>query len=171
MKYTFFDTDGTGWAEYDITGEDYIELMKLCIKYSKTVCFRRFSYSISIPKHLEKYSLQLTENVVKPYPYYRELSDLAKAELIYLELSEEVCKWILSATDNIWGWDHFSKDHLVEDPVFFREDGSVFSDSVIHNGEFSIYPRDEENVSSVISKGHWHYLKNDEHRFTCNVVS
>lgn len=162
MKYKFYDTDVSGWEEYNIIGEDYIELMKLCIKYSKTVCFRKFRYNISIPNHLEKYRLPLTESIVKPYRYYKELSDLAKKELNYFEISEEVCEWILSATDNIWGWDHFSENPLVEDLVFFREDGSVFADSTIHNGEFSIFPRDGEDVSLVVSKGHWHYLKDDE---------
>ncbi|MBE6794693.1 MAG: hypothetical protein E7532_07100 [Ruminococcaceae bacterium] len=163
MKYIFYDTDESGWAEYDIVGEDYIELMKICIKYSKSVSFRRFRYSISIPKHLEKYRLPLTENIAKSYRYYGELSDLAKAELYYLELSEDVCKWILSTTNSIWGWNHFSKDHLVEDPIFFREDGSVFADSIIHNGEFSIYPRDGEDVSSVVTKDHWHCFNDREH--------
>ncbi len=163
MRYTFFDTDDTGWAEYDIKGEDYIELMNLCIKHSKTVCFRKFiqfKHYSCIPEQVEKYRLPINENTMKPYydnygPYCFKDIDDAKEQLYLLELSEEVIEWILSAADNIWDWDCGSKKTLIEDPVFFREDGSVFFDSIIHEGEISIYPREGEDVSSVISKGHW----------------
>lgn len=167
MKYTFHDTDDTGWAEYDIKGEDYIELMNLCIKYSKTVCFRKFihfQHYSSIPEQLEKYRLPINEKTMKPYydnygPCYFKDIDEAKEELYHFELSKEVCEWIMSVADNIWDWYRGSKKTLIEDPVFFREDGSVFFDSVIHEGEIYIHPIDGEDVSSVVSKGHWHCIE------------
>lgn len=163
MRYTFFDTDDTGWAEYDIKGEDYVELMNLCIKYSKTVCFRKFiqfQYNSFIPEQLEKYRLPINENTMKPYygnygPCCFKDIDEAKEELYLFELSEEVIEWILSATNDIWDWDCGADKPLPSDPVFFREDGSVFFDSVIHEGEIYLHPIDGEDVSSVVSKGHW----------------
>ena len=174
MKYQFYDTDESGWAEYDIKGEDYIELMKLCIKYSKTVCFRKFihlEYNSRIPERLEKYRLPINENTIKPYygnyrhSCFKKLTDEAKEQLYLLELSEEVIEWLLSATDDIWDWDRGADKLLPEDPVFFREDGSVFADSIIHEGEFNIFPIDGEDVSSVVSKEHWFCLKDDENNF------
>jgi len=165
MRYTYYDYDPVSKEEFDIIGEDYIELMKLCVKYSKTVCFRKFihlEYNSHIPERLEKYRLQINENTIKPYygnyrhSCFKTLTDEAKEQLYLLELSEEVIEWLLSITNDVWDWDRGADKLLPEDPVFFREDDSVFADSIIHNGEFSIYPRDGEDVSSVVTKDHWH---------------
>ncbi len=167
MEYRFYDFDSVTEEEFDITGEDYIELMKLCIKYSKTVCFRKFihfQHYSSIPEQLEKYRLPINEKTMKPYydnygPFCFEGVDEAKKSLYLFELSNEVCEWILSAADNIWDWYRGSKRTLIEDPVFFREDGSVFFDSIIHEGVIYIHPIDGEDVSTVVSKGHWHCIE------------
>lgn len=167
MKYKFYDFDPINGEEFDITGEDYIELMNLCIKYSKTVCFRKFvhfRYNSFVPERLEKYRLPINKNTMKPYyanygPWCFKDIDDAKEQLYLFELSKEVCEWILSTADGIWDWDCGSDKELPADPVFFREDGSKFFDSIIHEGEISIYPIEGEDVSSVVSKGNWHCIE------------
>ena len=159
MKYKFYDTDTYGFEDYDIIGEDYIELIKLCIRYSKTVCFRRYEYNVIVPSQIEKYRLPINETIVCNFPYYRSTPNVAKWQLYHFELSKEVCEWIMSVANSIWDWKHYSDKRLLEDPMFFREDGSVFFRSIIHEGEICIHPIDGEDVSSVVSNGHWHCIE------------
>ena len=39
MTYYFYDTDETGTAEYDLSGDAYRELMELCGKYCAVMSF------------------------------------------------------------------------------------------------------------------------------------
>lgn len=42
-----------------------------------------------------------------------------------------------------------------EDPVFYRDDGSVFFSSIIHDGKCFLFPTDSENISDIVSSDHW----------------
>ena len=62
--YKFYDTDITGWEEYDITGEDYKELMRTCCKYSHTMSFTILdSDVVSYIYELEKFAIEKEENI------------------------------------------------------------------------------------------------------------
>lgn len=42
-----------------------------------------------------------------------------------------------------------------EDVAFLRKDGSIFFDSIFHEGEYSIYPQENEPVGEILQYGHW----------------
>jgi hypothetical protein len=44
---------------------------------------------------------------------------------------------------------------MPEDPTFYRPDGSIFFKSTTHEGELTLMPRGDEDVSNVLSSGRW----------------
>ncbi len=64
-SYTYYDTNifGDCNEEYDIQGEKYVELLKLCFKFSATFSFMIYGGNKkavlnSIPKELELYEFE-----------------------------------------------------------------------------------------------------------------
>lgn len=156
MRYNFYDTDYTGYEEYDIRDEDYRKLIDVCFKYSHSVAFRIWDDGITIPEKIKKYKLPVDENIVGGYPhYYKELNEISRAQIAHFKLSEDVRSYMLTSANSIWGWINSSEYANLEDPVFFRADGSVFFQSVIHDGVCSLYPDETEDVKSIIDSGLW----------------
>ena len=164
MKYyTFYDTNILGDCneEYDITSDDYIELLKICFKYSASFSFmitKNDSLTIkeSLPNELEKYRIYADDYVLNNYNRYMDL----KRNIHCYQACPETFDLILKINDSIFKWINGWGNKKPEDLAFFREDGSIFFSSIVHHGECSIYPRDNEDISSVLSSGNW-YLKTD----------
>lgn len=173
MKYSFYDTDKYGDEEYNIEGDDYFNLIKTCFKYSESVTFKVFKSNNNvdiIPSWMEQYRLEenlITSKSNKPdrnlKKKYKSLAPIAETH--HFILSDPVCEWMLSITDNIWGWSNFSNPPTPEDPQFFRADSSLFFSSISHDGECTFYPRAYEDISAIVSKKHWHKLEDDKRRF------
>ncbi|MBE6039154.1 MAG: hypothetical protein E7218_08180 [Anaerofustis stercorihominis] len=161
MRYDFYDTDCTGYEEYDIRDEDYKKLIDICFKYCFSVAFRIWDDGITIPENLKKYNLPVDENVVSGYPhYYKELNEITREQLVHFKLSEDIRSYMCTTTNSIWGWINSSEYTNLEDPVFFRSDGSIFFHSVIHDGVCSLYPNVTEDVKSIVASGLW-FLSED----------
>jgi hypothetical protein len=43
----------------------------------------------------------------------------------------------------------------IRDLTFYREDGSVFMETISHEGECSIFARDNEDISDIVAYDHW----------------
>lgn len=156
-QYCHYDSDETGFVEYNISGKDYFELLETCIKYSNTVSFRVWYNKFNIPEDIIIYRLPLSQTVYRMYQqYYNESYSeaLASSEIYVFPLVQCVCSWLVALTDNIFGWRNFDSC-MAEDPMFFRKDGSVFFKSEIHEGEIYLLPRPDENVTSIVNKNHW----------------
>ena len=166
MKYyVFYDTNVLYDCDevYDICKDEYRELLKTCFKYSSY-----FSFMIAgegyknilknLPAELDKYSIEFDENFDNVYRRY----SLWTKEICCYIACPETYNLLLSISDSIFKWKTDRMyDRNPEDLTFFRKDGSVFMNSVAHEGECSIYPRPEENITSILSKGNW-YIRSTE---------
>jgi len=67
----------------------------------------------------------------------------------------ELCELLLKITDSIFKWIDGWGFKNPEDPCFYRDDGSAFFTSVIHEGVVKLTPRENEDVSKIISNPLW----------------
>lgn len=156
-KYIFYDTDSTGHEQFDITGVQYFLLLQACFKYS-------FSFSIILSPDFsgdiekwEKYRIPVSGKVRDIYPHYAtESYGKSRAyEIRHYRLTPEMCDLIVRHTDSLfswlcgWGFDN------PDDPAFFREDGSVFFSSVIHEGECTLNLKDNEFLPDGLLDEKW----------------
>ncbi len=150
MIYRFYDTDIYGNEEYDIVGEEYENLLKTCCKYSSVLSLKFFNKNIPYYRELEQYkikskthNIEIFKNIVK------------QEEVVYYKTSPELCELLLKITDGIFKWIDGWGFKNPEDPCFYRDDGSAFFTSVIHEGVVKLTPRENEDVSKIISNPLW----------------
>lgn len=159
-KYIFYDTDSTGHEEYDISGEQYHFLLQCCFKYSA-------SFSIILSPNCktdlskwESYRIPVEDNVTAVYSHYGApvagaADKIGDREIRHYKLCPELCHSIAQHTDSIfswlcgWGFDN------PDDPSFFREDGSVFFSSTIHEGECALYLKSTESLPEHLLDEKW----------------
>ncbi|MBE6949668.1 MAG: hypothetical protein E7456_07490 [Ruminococcaceae bacterium] len=149
-KYVFYDTDLTGQAQYDISGNEYLELIKTCCKYSTTFSLKITNTSHSIFKELARYKIPVTQSVLNAYQHYSDKSDIHHYRL-YNEIQETLLNTCGSIFQWINGWGYTNPD----DPAFYRDDGSVFFESTIHEGICILYPLENEDISTIIENKLW----------------
>ena len=158
-EYKFYDTDpmGLGWEEYDIVGNDYVDLIKTCCLYSKTLFLRISGERINGISELERFRISKGDNITfVPDHYYRMIKcDKYPDEFRYYNICPELCDLLLHISNCIFHWIDGWGYHNPEDPTFYREDGSVFFTSVIHDGVCTLTPREDENVDHIVEKEHW----------------
>ena len=140
--YRFRDTDDSGWEEYDIAGDRYFELIDLCCKYCCTVSFV-VCFSAIDESFFEKIKRFLIKSEYMEEGY----------ETLYYSISPEVADALKNVSNSIFSWTFVAIG--AEDLTFYREDKSIFLKSVTHDGICDIFPREEEDISNIISQGHW----------------
>lgn len=161
-KYKFFDTDSYGNMEFDISGQDYIQLLEICFKYSSTMSMlidKRRLAGDSRLLELEKHRLPLTDTVKGVYGHY-PFSDMdsfdamSPYEIRHYSLNPHTRPVISSITCSLFTWMCGWEFMNPTDPAFYRNDGSVFFSSIIHEGECTIMPKESEDIGMVL-KDHW----------------
>ena len=157
-KYVFYDSwwDGMNDYSYDITGDDYKKMIETCCKYSTVVSFIFFKKhsNINLAKELEPYRIDCPDNITYTFSHY--VRDLIKNEEIrYYRVCPELCYLLTHCVGGIFEWIQGWGLNNPEEPTFYREDGSVFFTSTIHEGELYLTPRDDEDVSKIISIDGW----------------
>lgn len=161
MIYTFYDTDPNGHLELDIDGAAYYQLLSACFKYCTTFSMLVSQNLSNDPriKALEKYRLPVTKNVLDAYQHYGDCKNMncvgAKSEIRHYMLNTETTGAILQFCDSIFKWINAWGYANPEDPAFFRENGSIFFSSIIHEGECTIYPKANEDISEVVAGNLW----------------
>ena len=146
--YKFYDTDKEGLKEYDISGKNYEELMKACCKFSKFFSVIVADDSLNLISELKKYEIEKEESIIFCYDHYVE------PKIKYFEVCDGLCETILAHTDSIFCWINGWNSKNPEDPAFYREDGTVFFSSTIHDGECTLSIRDED-ISLIVNKDNW----------------
>lgn len=162
MKYyVFYDTNvfGDCSEELDITSENYKKLLMLCFKYSTSLSFMISGEGIrtiveSLPKKLDEYRIDEDDNVLDVYMRYMD----GYKDIRCYTACPETYDLVLGINDSLFKWINGRGNKKPEDLTFYRKDGSVFFSSVIHEGECFLYPRDNEDVSSVVSNGKWYLV-------------
>ena len=151
FKYRFCDTDGIGEADYDIEGKDYRELIDVCCHYCSVVSFDLY------PQYADaEYLMQIQQHLIKRNNTYR-LLDRAQtgSDKRYYTVCAEMCE-LLKKENNIfsWFWEEKNPFHF-ENLTFYRNDGTIFFESITHEGECYLYAKDTEDVSRIVSNEHW----------------
>lgn len=151
VTYRFFNTDETGWDEYDIEGDQYLALIDICCQYCSVVSFDIY------PKHEDaEYLKQIQKYMVKrdnTYKYFGAF--ITGSDKRFYTVCPEICD-LLKKEKNMfsWFWQENNPFHF-ENLTFYRKDGSVFFESITHEGECDLIPKEEENVDRIVSNGHW----------------
>ena len=149
-NYVFYDSDPSGREEFDISGQQYLDLMNCCFSYAVSFSLILSPCFKDDIQHWNKYRIDVEPDVVRLYSHYGTASPespdkIKDYEIRHYRLCPELCDMILSRTDSIFkwlcGWGYNNPD----DPCFFREDGSVLFSSIIHEGECRLSLRDGEN--------------------------
>ena len=158
--YYFYDTDPTGHEAYDIAGEDFAELIETCCRYCETVSFRIWEQEVKVAEKLEPYRIPKPEAITYTYrETRRDRSFFGEPDVYpdirYYRVCPELCALLPQIADHLFQWIDGWGYHHPEDPVFYRSDGSVFFSLVIHAGKCTLTSREGEDVSRVVSKGHW----------------
>ena len=162
--YTFCQTDGAGFTNYDISENAYKTLLDICCKYAYSVAFHVsplykkdlseiLQYQIpvndDIKKHYSPYKLVNPKDPTAQYPY----------QIMHFVLTMQVKDFLYKQTDHLWGWTYSWGNQNPDDLCFFRKDNSILFSSTIHDGECRLYPKKGEDFSLVISSNNWRQIE------------
>ena len=148
LTYYFYDTDETGTAEYDLSGDAYRKLMDLCGKYCAVMSFLDRTHDKKWDA-IEAYRIPIPEYVSAVYRRHYALDDTAQIVQCF-RVSAEVLRFLSDHADSV-----FERKNGAEDLSFFREDGTTFFTCISHEGECILTPRDSENVEGFVRGGPW----------------
>ena len=149
-KYVFFDTDIDGNEEYDIRGEAYKTLIRTCCEHSAVLYLKYTQPNLPIADQLKKYEINKPSNIPNDTVIYGPY-----CERHYFKVCPELCEILLNATEGIFEWLNGWGFQNPDDPTFYREDGSVFFASEIHNGLCVLIPNNGENVEELLRAATW----------------
>lgn len=147
--YAFYDTDIYGNEEYDIRGDSYEKLLRICCSNSSVLCLKFLfpdliaadqlkAFEISKPKNITMISNSSCYCCVKFYRVCPELCDAM------IGIAGGIFEWLC-------GWGFRNPD----DPTFYRSDGTVFFVSEIHSGVCAIIPRKDECLEDILQVAPW----------------
>lgn len=156
-RYNFYDTDITGNDEYDICDQEYKELIKICCKYSSYMSLIITNRNSSLLNKIRKYQIEKNENINYEFDHYNKNSIVIR----YYKICPQLCEILLNETNSINSWINGWGFTNPEDPTFYREDGTVFFTSTIHEGVYSLFVRDNENLENILSSDLWIELEKD----------
>ena len=157
----YYDSKTGREEEYNIESDRYNELLQFCFKHSKYFSFTFFPDRINLPEWL--LNIQLPKNHIclewwsKHRTAYVSKGVTTYNDIFLLELTPETKKWIEGVTDNIFSWMNRWEYKNPEDPVFYREDGSIMFFSVIHEGicELRLKEDEESDARQIINSPLW----------------
>lgn len=173
-KFYFYDSDwfygGNGNIKYHIQGAEFRKLLEVCFQYCSYIAF---SFSTKSEERYQKllspFDVAVPETISKDtYPQALEVYRTERTKegrisrrlvsvynVRFYRTCHELFDVLCSITDSLFtwldGWGYCNP----ENPTFYREDGSVFFASTIHEGECFLAPRDDEDISSIISNSLW----------------
>lgn len=154
-KIFFYDWDPYTNEDLYLCGDAYKALIDFCFSHSKTVSFMDY-YSNTIPSWLKKYEIdQPKEITVSYFKLGMGTRDQSELNLHFYRICPEIHKWMLESANGIFEWLDGWGFHNPENPIFYREDGSIVFCSVIHDGEIFVQYREDEDVSNVIALAPW----------------
>ena len=155
--YNYFDYDSDHpEIEYDITGEDHRTFLEICFKYCTVVSFKFTDNDALERQHrndLEPF------RIAPPDWVYNLAHDPLwnwSVDMHFYRLCPELLELLQTIADGLFqwldGWGYCNP----ENPIFYREDGSIFFTSEVHDGKGILAPRDDEDVSRLLSIEKWY---------------
>ncbi len=152
-NFYFLDSSDNGLIEEDLLGKDYQLFLDTCFRYCSSVSFvlRQGHHAplrdVVVPAELDKFRIPTTRKVQAVYGM--------TSEAHHYRLCKESQQIIRNMSPSIFSWTCDWNHRNPEDIAFFREDGTVFFESVIHEGECYLRIRDDEDVSALVSDPRW----------------
>ena len=156
MGIRFYDYDDATDRDVEIKGKDFERLLDLCFCHSEYVSLIFKEEQLKNYEQLEQFEV-LDPSIVKKmkyrqdgdFCYYPQKDTVVHVHIFvrYFNCCEELKKLFLEISDDLWSWIPAWGFDNPEDPVFYREDGSVFFFPVVHEGWATLYPRENEDVS------------------------
>lgn len=155
--FIFYDTDCNGEEEYDVFGEEYRTLIKVCCKYCDTLSLRITHFDTSFVNELEKFAIKKSNENITVYQHYygTNIESQSLSEIRFYKISKELEELLLSISDSIFKWIYGWGYTNPEDPVFYRRDGSVFFYSIVHEGKCVLMPQPNENIEPIVLNKYW----------------
>ena len=154
--YKFCDWSLTDDEDYDVVGEAYKNLIKCCCDICDVVSFiieRPDICSKEIQEELSRFSISRPQNITYKFHYYNINGErIGFSAVHYYRVCPELCQLLLTSASGIFDWVGYT---YPEDPTFYRSDGSVFFTSTTHEGLLTLMPREDEDVSDIISDTGW----------------
>ena len=149
-KYVFYDTDIEGNEEYDIRGASYELLMRTCCRYSSVLYLKYLAPNMQVYDKLKEFEIEKPQNIPDDPGVYMPFCDKR-----YYRVCPELCDALLRTANGIFEWLDGWGFHNPDDPVFYRSDGTVFFASEIHEGVCVLAPKENEDVTEVLSSVEW----------------
>ena len=144
--FAYFDRDYFRNAgHYPLVGDHCECLLRLCFEYSSVVSFLFRGSDSTALSPIEKWKVPATNT---------------DDRLVY-KTSDAVLDVMISWTTYLFECPAIDSQVCMEDPVFYRADGTIFFEAITHEGECSIYPRNNENISALFGFGHWLLMNED----------
>ena len=146
--YVFWDYDDASGRDLDISGEAFEALLDACFRYTAVVAvtwsFRGY------------HAAQGMEGSVFQYCVAQKAVGNGRVRCFFT-CCEATRRFLSDSYDCLFGWYWDGKDRgsLPEDLAFYRGDGSCFFTSETHEGHCYLYPRGEEDVSTVLNTEGW----------------
>jgi hypothetical protein len=107
-------------------------------------------------KKIENFKISKNDNITFQFEHYRN----SEFEIKYYRVCDDLIDIITSNTNNMFCWINGWGYSNPEDPTFYREDGSVFFTSTIHNGVCKfIVDESKEDISEIILDKRWILLE------------
>ena len=151
--YTYYVRDYfLNAGEYPLKGAHYQCLLQHCFRYCAYVAFAAPNSHTKAAEDIAKWQVENPGVAVSP--------ETRRGCRALYHTGEELLQAMLNWTDDLFDPRTLSAHEYPEDPIFLRSDGSVFFDSILHEGECSLYPRDGEDISEVLSYGRWLFMNN-----------
>ena len=150
--FYFLDHDDSNSADLSISGKDYVSLIDTCFRYSVYFSLnigflRRKSISIDLPK-----PYRIVENCKLPS---------INADIAILPCSETTREYMLHRVEDLFEWIDWYNNP--EDLIFYRQDGSIFFWSLIHEGVCCLVNRPQEDVTHIVSSSTWYEYSREQH--------
>lgn len=152
-QYTFFDRNYySNSGIFFIAGEHYRILLRKCFKYGMYLSLKVYDETAPFIKELDTWKVHDLS----------EVSDFIQPTQYRLYFANtDVYNLFLKKTTSILEYRCWSVNMPYEDVSFIRKDGSIFFSSIFHEGECSIYPCNDEDVSDILKQGHWLPINKD----------
>lgn len=160
LIYKFFDSDITGQAEFDISGKQYQHLLQSCFQYCTTVSVIVSLNCLDRINPWEPYRIPISPIVQKVYSHYGlpidgSTSKTDSYEVRHYVLASQMKRMLQDHTSSLFQWTYAWGHNNPDDIAFYRSDGSVFFSSLIHEGECTLYLKENEDLRDVIAQGNW----------------
>ncbi len=148
IYYVFWDVDEETDKDLDIDGEAYAELIDVCFRYAKV-----FAVTYSLKGFRDD---QLMEKSV--FQYFVAKKAILNGQIrCFFKCCRATKQYLVKSYPCLFSWYWNEKQHgyLPENLTFYRSDGSAFFASETHEGQCFLYPRKEEDFSSVLKSEGW----------------